>query len=50
MLLQKSKNVNVLPNFTLPEPALSNIKIGTLPISLRWYKMVIRYGCQLGDD
>ncbi len=27
MLLQKSKNVNALPNFTLPEPALSNIKI-----------------------
>jgi hypothetical protein len=27
MLLQKSINVNALPNFTLPEPALSNIRI-----------------------
>ncbi len=34
MLLQKSKIVNALPNFTSPESVLSNIKIRTWPIYL----------------
>ena len=34
MLLQKSKNVNTIPTFTLPEPALSNTKMKTWPIYL----------------